>query len=249
MMADNHALAPLVERLGARAQLSADDQRALLALPYQERLVGPGGYVVEEGELIRGWHVQLSGVTHRHRISADGLRRIVGMHGPGDFLNLPITPPATSEDFVQALTRVRVAIVQTEAILALSQERLSILRAICGEIAADISIYRAWISNVGRREARARIAYLLCELVMRSHPGGGADGCSITLPMSQVDIADATGITTVHVNRTLRAMQMQGLIRRHRRNIHIPDWRALTRIAEFRPLPWTSRKVDDRAMP
>ena len=54
MMADNHALAPLVERLGARAQLSADDQRALLALPYQERLVGPGGYVVEEGELIMG---------------------------------------------------------------------------------------------------------------------------------------------------------------------------------------------------
>ena len=237
MMADNHALAPLVERLGARAQLSADDQRALLALPYQERLVGPGGYVVEEGELIMGWHVQLSRVTHRHRISADGLRHIVGMHGPGDFLNLPITPPATSEDFVQALTRVRVANVQTEAILALSQERLSILRAICGEIAADISIYRAWISNVGRREARARIAYLLCELVMRSHPGGGADGCSITLPMSQVDIADATGITTVHVNRTLRAMQMQGLIRRHRRNIDIPDWRALTRIAEFRPLP------------
>jgi CRP-like cAMP-binding protein len=249
MMADNQALAPLVERLGGRAPLSADDRKALLALPHQERLVGPGGYVVEEGEVMIGWHVQLSGVAHRHRISADGMRHIVGMHGPGDFLNLPVTPPATSEDFVQALTRVRVAVVQTEDVLALSQGRIGIFRAICGEIAADISIYRAWISNVGRREARARIAYLLCELVMRSHPGGGADGCSITLPMSQVEIADATGITTVHVNRTLRAMQAQGIIRRHRRNIYIPDWRALTRIAEFRPAPWASRMVDDRSLP
>ena len=96
-----------------------------------------------------------------------------------------------------------------------------------------------------RREARARIAYLLCELVLRSHPGGGSDGCSITLPMSQVEIADATGITTVHVNRTLRAMEAQGIIRRQRRDIIVPDWRVLTRIAEFRPAPWVSRLPGD----
>ncbi len=238
-------LAPLVARLNGRAPLSAQDQAALLALPCQERSVEPGAYVVKEGDLTPGWQVQLAGVAHRHRISADGARHIVGMHGAGDFLNLPLSPPAPSEDFIQALTPVRVALVPADAILALSHGRLSIFKAICGEIAADLSIYRAWISNVGRREARARIAYLLCELVMRSHPGGGSDGCSITLPMSQVEIADATGITTVHVNRTLRAMEAQGIIRRQRRDIIVPDWRVLTRIAEFRPAPWVSRLPGD----
>ena len=104
-------MAPLVARLNGRAPLSAQDQAALLALPCQERSVEPGAYVVKEGDLTPGWQVQLAGVAHRHRISADGARHIVGMHGAGDFLNLPLSPPAPSEDFIQALTPVRVALV------------------------------------------------------------------------------------------------------------------------------------------
>ncbi|PHQ64130.1 MAG: hypothetical protein COC10_02400 [Sphingobium sp.] len=246
MTSPDQALAPLAARLGRYVQLSAEDRKAILELPHQERLIEPGRYILKEGDMAPGWHVQLAGVAHRHRISADGMRHIVGIHGHGDFLNLPMPPPSISEDFIQALTPVRVAAVPMDSIMALSHTRMTIFKAICGEIAADMSINRAWISNVGRRDARARIAYLLCELVTRSKPGGGVDGCSITLPMSQVEMADATGITTVHVNRTLRAMEEQDIIRRQRREIIVPDWRVLTQIAEFRSAPWARRLTNDR---
>lgn len=234
-------LAPFAARLGGRSDLTPDDLAAIHALPHQERRIVTGAYIVQEGDKAAACQIMLTGFAHRHRFSAEGLRHIVGIHGQGDILNLPSLPPVAAEDFVQALGPVTVAIIPTESLLALCRSHPRISNALWSEVEAEMSIVRAWISNMGRRDARGRIAHLFCELAMRDHPAGGRDAFEIILPLTQAELADATGMTTVHVNRTLRALESEGFIERDRRRILVPDWRRLAELADFRFRPWAGR--------
>ena len=147
-----HSLAPLAMRLAGRISLSSADHAALLALPFQERSLPAGGYVLQEGDRATSCHILLSGLAHRHRFSTEGMRHIVGIHGPGDILNLPSLPPPAAEDFVQALTSVRIATVPIESILDLSRTCPAIASALWTEAEAELSIARAWVANMGRRD-------------------------------------------------------------------------------------------------
>jgi CRP-like cAMP-binding protein len=98
----------------------------------------------------------------------------------------------------------------------------------------DASIFREWIMNVGRRDARTRVAHLLCEFSLRLKLAGLGQDNSYELPMTQDQLADATGLTSVHVNRTIKLLEAQGLIDRSSpRSIHIGDWRKLAEVGDF----------------
>ena len=97
----------------------------------------------------------------------------------------------------------------------------------------DGSIFREWVINVGRRDARSRISHLLCEFARRLEMAGLAEEYGYELPMTQEQLADATGLTPVHVNRVLMGLAREGLIERHKRHIGIPDWEALRQVAGF----------------
>lgn len=100
----------------------------------------------------------------------------------------------------------------------------------------DASIFREWLLNVGRREAKARVSHLICELARRLELAGLADGAGYVLPMTQEQLADATGLTPVHINRTLKTLETEGLIVRNKRHIQIPDWQRLREAAGFSEL-------------
>ena len=100
----------------------------------------------------------------------------------------------------------------------------------------DASIFREWIMNVGRRDARERLAHIFCEFALRLESAGMGSTTGYELPMTQEQLADATGLTAVHVNRTLKAMDAEGLIKRERRFILIPDWEKLRTVAGFSEL-------------
>jgi CRP-like cAMP-binding protein len=87
--------------------------------------------------------------------------------------------------------------------------------------------------NVGRRDARSRMAHLLCEFARRLEAAGLAALSGYELPMTQEQLADATGLTSVHVNRVLKQLTQEGLIQRTRRAINIPDWDLLRSVAGF----------------
>ena len=97
----------------------------------------------------------------------------------------------------------------------------------------DGSIFREWVVNVGRRDGRARLAHLLCEFARRLEVAGLTEEYRYELPMTQEQLADATGLTPVHVNRVLMQLAREGLIERNRRFVGIPDWEALRRAAGF----------------
>lgn len=240
MTAPSHPLQPLTTRLGGRIDLSEADRAALATLPHQIRLVGAGDYVVQEGERASSCQIQLSGYTHRHRFSTEGVRHIVGIHGEGDILNLPVLPPQAAEDAVQAITPTQVAAVPVESVLDIARSHPRIAQALWAEVDAQMSVVRAWISNMGRRDARGRLAHLFCELALRHGPIDEVAEWVISPSLTQTVLADATGMTTVHVNRTLRALEEEGYIRRDRRRIMIPDRQRLARLADFNRLRWAA---------
>jgi len=106
-------------------------------------------------------------------------------------------------------------------------------RAIIQLTLIEASIVREWVVNVGRRDARERIAHVLCEFAVRLEARGLMSFNGFELPMTQEQLADATGLTSVHVNRVLKGLEADGLINRRRRHIHFPDWRALQDVGDF----------------
>jgi CRP-like cAMP-binding protein len=97
----------------------------------------------------------------------------------------------------------------------------------------DASIFREWVLNVGRRDAKSRIAHMLCEFLMRCESAGLGSAERFDLPMTQEQIADATGLTSVHVNRMLRALEEDGVIHHRGREIRVGDWALMKRVAGF----------------
>ena len=97
----------------------------------------------------------------------------------------------------------------------------------------DGSVFREWILNVGQRDARQRIAHLLCELALRQEEAGLCEGPDYEWPMTQEQIGDATGLTSVHVNRTVQRMRIDGLISTSKQHVTITDWPSLQKAGDF----------------
>jgi CRP-like cAMP-binding protein len=107
-------------------------------------------------------------------------------------------------------------------------------RALWIDTLIDASIFREWVVNVGRRDSRARVAHLLCEFSLRLQAAGMAENHRYELPMTQEQLADATGLTPVHVNRVLKALEREGLIERaSSKSVLIGDWQRLTTAGDF----------------
>lgn len=226
----------LIARLERRAPLDDADRAALLALPFEQRRVEPGRYLVREGSSTDVSKLIVTGLACRHKTTADGDRQIVSLHVPGDFVDLEGSLLNVADHSVQALTRMEIAAVPVQALIALIDNHPRVGRAMWIETLVDASIYREWVMNVGRRPARQRIGHVLCEFACRLELAGLGTTTGYQLPMTQEQLADAVGLTAVHVNRTLKALESDGLIRRHKRFIEIPDWERLRAVSGFNEL-------------
>lgn len=226
----------MVAKFSRRAELDEGDRQALLDLPYQPRTVEAGRYIAREGDRAPGATLILSGLAYRHKVTVEGSRQILSIHIPGDFVDLESSLLDIADHNVQALTRCHVAVVPREAIIELVDHHPRVGRAMWVDTLIDGSIFREWIVNVGRRNARSAMCHLLCEFARRIEIAGLANDYSYDLPMSQEQLADCLGITPVHVNRTLRELEREGLIKREKRFVSIANWEELRRIGGFNEL-------------
>jgi CRP-like cAMP-binding protein len=177
--------------------------------------------------------VLLSGFAFRQKTTLDGKRQIISVHIPGDMLDLQNLYLSVSDHSVQTLTRADVAFIVRADLHELARSSPAIDQAFFVDALVDSSIFREWVVNVGRRDARERVAHLLCEMARRLEAAGLIDEYGYELPMSQEQLADATGLTPVHISRTLRTLEAENLIARSKRNIHFPDWDRLRQVADF----------------
>lgn len=228
-------LAPALRKLEQRTTLSPEERKAFYGMPVVIKRLNQNSYVIREQDLAKNCCILLSGFAFRSKIVGDGGRQILSVHVPGDILDLQLAFLGVADHSIQMLTAGDVAYVPAGVVQDLAFVFPAIGRAMWLETLVESSIFREWIANIGRRDAKARVAHLLCEIAVRLQSAGLMSGCRCELPMTQEQIADATGLTTVHVNRTLQALGCAGLITRDRRTIQIEDWKRLSAAGDFNP--------------
>jgi CRP-like cAMP-binding protein len=228
-----HTLDPLLTKLQTRGTFLPAEQAAVLALPFFERTIEAGHYVVREGDEPQRSCLLLSGLAYRQKLSGSGGRQIMSIHMRGDLIDLQNSLLGRADHNVQMLTSGSLALIPVDAIRTVAFAFPAVGMAMWHETLVDGSIFREWILNVGRRDARTRIAHLLCEFAVRMEAADLGGQTGYELPMTQEQIADATGLTAVHVNRMLQGLTRDGLITRTKRKVAIEDWQKLARVGDF----------------
>jgi len=231
----DHVLAPLARKLSLREELTPADRDAILALPFSRRKLESNQYLVWDGDRPQNTCLLLSGYAYRHKLAGNGGRQILSIHMKGDVLDLQNSLLGIADHNVQMLTAGEVALIPVDSIRELAFNHPSVGLAMWYETLVEGSIFREWVLNIGRRNARTRIAHLLCEFALRLEIVDLGQHTTYELPITQEQLADAVALTSVHVNRTLMNLEQDGLITRTRRVISVVDWKALVKVADFEP--------------
>lgn len=234
-MADETPLVWLARKLMRMGPLDNEDLNRLIALPLRTEQVTRFRELVREGEVPNQCCLLASGYVCRYKETARGARQIVSFHLRGDLLDIQHLFLATADHSIQTITPATVAWIPKSDLLSLAWQRPNVGKGLWRDSLVDASIFREWVLNVGRRDAKARVAHMLCEFVARCEAAGLGNAESFDFPMTQAQIADATGLTPVHVNRTLRALDADGALLRDRNHFRVLNWHQLTSIADFDP--------------
>lgn len=227
---------PVLRRLSAYRRLS-DTGVAALDKALRERVlaVGAGQDLICEGDRPDRVRFILSGWLARYKTLRDGRRQIVNFILPGDTCDLYAHLISEMDHSIGALTPVvysELEPAQFEALLACDR---TIAEALwCGSLAEN-AMQREWAVNIGRRVALERVAHLLCEIIERLRPVGLLEGNSCAFPITQMDLADATGLSVVHLNRTLQELRGAGLIVLRERMLTVDNLDALKDAGLFNP--------------
>lgn len=224
----------LALRLQAYTRLSKDDLAAIDRISRRgHREVGARRDLVREGDPPRFVNLVLEGWACRYKTLPDGRRQIVGLFIPGDLCDLNIYILKEMDHNIGAISNVKVAEIGRDDFERLMLEHPRITQALFWDELVTVAIQREWTLNLGQRTAYERLAHLLCEMFLRLQTVGLTDGNKCHFPMTQVDLADVTGLTAVHVNRTLQELRRNGLIELASKTLTIPDLRALKDAAMF----------------
>lgn len=229
----NSPLEMVVQRWSRYCHLTSEDRAALCALRFTLRTFQRDEYMVREGDIAKECAVILRGFAYRQKIGGDGQRQILSFHIPGEFVDLQNTMLGVADHSVQCVNGCEAAIISRSALIQIADQYPRLRAAMWIDTLLEASIFREWLLNVGRRDARTRIAHLLCELAFRMTELNGTRDGPFRLPLTQEQLADATGLTAVHTNRTLQALRREGLIQLSSGSLAILDWERLREVGDF----------------
>jgi CRP-like cAMP-binding protein len=220
-------------RLQRRSLLSDDEQAAIRALSGRVEKVPTGRDVIVPGESTGEACLVVKGLMSRFDVLLDGRRQTVALYIPGEMCDLHSVPVPTSGWGLEALTPSTLLFVPHEELRALIRDPAMAL-ALWRDTTVDGSILAKWVANLGRKQAAPRLAHLFCEMGVRMEQAGLGSRGEFSLPMTQTQLADVVGLTSVHLNRTLKALAPRG-VSFARKTVTIEDWKALAHMAEFDP--------------
>ena len=234
-IAQQHPLHLLIRKLESHYPLTAEDRSSIFGLPHKLRKLEAQSYILREGDRPDRCAVLINGYAFRHKLTGSGSRQILSIHIPGDALDFQNMFLDEADHNVQTLTRADVAEIPRHALEELALGQPNVAKAILITTLVEASVFREWVLNIGRRDARSRIAHLLCEFAYRLTAQGLKPEGNIELPMTQEQLADATGLTAVHVNRVLKSLQGEGLLHLERRSMSFPNWQRMRDVGDFNP--------------
>lgn len=226
----------MIRRLNALRQLSAEAVASFeVAMLEGLQHAGAGEDIISDGDPVDCVRVVLSGWLCRYKTLEDGRRQIVNFVLPGESCDAHAFLLPTIDHSIAALTPVVYSEIKRAQYERLTADDRSLAEALLCETLLNNAIQREWAINLGRRVALERVAHLFCEIFERLRPVGLVDGDSCSLPVTQMDLADATGLSVVHFNRTLQELRASRLIVLRDRTLTISDLDALKATALYSP--------------
>ena len=224
---------PFIRKLEHFAPLSTEDQRRIEALIGRATFLAPHEHFVRPGDDPRSVHIVLDGWACRYKTLPDGRRQIVSLFLPGDMCDPYVFLLDAVDYAIGALTPCTVAKVPARSIRELTADRPDIAEALWWQTLVEMDLQREKIVSLGRRNAKERIAHLFCEVLARLAAVGWSNGTDCDWPLTQADLADITGLSSVHVNRSLQEMRNDGLVELHNRRLVVRDHGRLRETAMF----------------
>jgi len=226
---------PLIRKLESILVLSEDETDVLRNVSGTVKTVGPRQDLVREGDRPHECCLILDGFAYRYKLTETGKRQIFSFHIPGDIPDLQSLHIDVMDHSLAALTATKAMFIPHETVCDLMRRCPRIGDAFWRDTLIDAAVFREWIMNLGRREAYGRMAHLLCEFYVRLRAVGLTNGPAYEFPLTQAELADATGLSAVHVNRTLQELRGEGLITLRAGAVTVLDWDRLREAGEFDP--------------
>ena len=222
-----------VSKLHAFGGLSSAGMSALSEATSHPQQIASKRDLIREGDRPGPVFVMLEGWAVRYKILPNGTRQIVGYLMPGDSCDLHIGLLAEMDHSIQTITPALVAHIDRATIDEIMNNHVSVAKALYISQLIDEGTMRAWITSMGRRSSIERVAHLMCELYVRARNIGLTTDTQLTLPLSQLILADSLGMTPVHLNRVLKELRVAGAMTIMRGSLEIIDPAKMVHIAGF----------------
>jgi CRP-like cAMP-binding protein len=226
----------LTRKLRANTALDEDDLAAIERLPFRAEELPAGAVIANEGDRPSRCCLLVDGYLYRAKTTEDGKRQILSIHVPGDIPDLQSLHLHVSDHALLALCPSLVGFVPHSAMHEITRARPAVAAALWRETLIDAAMFRDWIVNVSRRPAAQRMAHLLSELARRLDAVGLSKDAAYYLPLTQTDLADALGLTSIHVNRVLQGLRKEGVLDLKGHVLRFGDAARLDAMADFDPL-------------
>lgn len=232
---DHDPISMLVRKLESIAHLSQEERHALQSLPIRVRPLGSGQDIVQDGDKPSQCCLIVEGWAYRYKLLGEGKRQILSFHIPGDTPDLQSLHLQTMDHSLATLTEATLAFIPHENLRELVARFPGLAAVLWRDTLVDAAIFREWMTGIGRKSSYGRIAHLFCEMYLKLEAVGLAKEHRCTLPLSQGQLADALGMSTVHANRVLQEMRGKDLITLKGNQLVIHAWSELVHAGEFDP--------------
>jgi CRP-like cAMP-binding protein len=225
----------LIRKLEERDRLSEEEKQVLAASLGPPKSVSADADMVREGDRPSESTLLVEGFAARYKVLQSGKRQITAIHVPGDFVDLHGFLLKKMDHAIAALTPCTVATVPHETLRRITERHPHLARLLWLSTLIDSAIHREWLVAMGRRSAKEHMAHLFCELYLRLQLVGLTKDNSYEMPITQAELGDTLGISTVHVNRVVQELRAEGLITWRGNRLAVDDWDRLREVAEFTP--------------
>ena len=224
-----------LKKLRVRDDISAEEEAAIREMFSEVREFPADRVIIRRGQDLRESLLLISGWIARTKDLREGGRQISELQFAGDFTDLHAFTLKRLDHNLATLTSCRIAVAPHERIRALLEKFPHLARVYWLMTNIDAAIHREWTVSLGRRSAMSRMAHLFCEIFERIQVVGLNDGNAYDIPLTQQELGECLGLTSVHINRTLQSLRKTGLVELENRRLVIHDMAGLRHLGEFNP--------------
>ncbi len=225
---------PLTRKLETFAPLDEDDKGLLDEIVRMTRIVDAGDIIINEGDEPTTVHLVLEGIAFRYKLLSDGKRQIVAFMVPGDLCDMHGFLLNHMDHSIAAMSRCRIVDIPRHRVLELCG-RPAIQRALWCATLVEEAVLWEWLVNMGSRSSGQRVAHFFCEMFVRLRVTGWASATVCPLPLTQADLGETLGLSTVHINRTMQILSGMELVKKKTKSLCVPDFAKLAAFAGFNP--------------